>query len=255
VTLSSPAFPSLLQAPVGAGVPILSSTGTLVGSTLSCTAGAWAGDLDEAFDFLAPQSFAYSWSENGAPIAGAASSTLPASSPGSYACQVTASNQAGSTTQSSAPVTVTAPPAISLPSPQAQFPRITRLGESAKTWRTGTRRAQISANKPPLGTTFSFTLNEAASVSFTFTQSVGGRRVAKKCVAQTSRNRHKAKCARAVIAGSLPFTGRAGVNKVRFYGVIGRKTLKPGSYTLLVSATAASRHSATSTLHFTIAPS
>ncbi|HME03900.1 MAG TPA: hypothetical protein VKG38_12835 [Solirubrobacteraceae bacterium] len=40
---------------------------------------------------------------------------------------------------------------------------------------------------------------------------------------------------------------------MRFEGLISKhKKFKPGSYTLLVTATASSKHSATGTLHFTI---
>jgi hypothetical protein len=57
-----------------------------------------------------------------------------------------------------------------------------------------------------------------------------------------------------VTAATLRFTGQAGTDKVRFEGVISKRhQLKPGSYTLLVTATASGRHSTTSTLHFTIA--
>ena len=44
------------------------------------------------------------------------------------------------------------------------------------------------------------------------------------------------------------------MNKVSFEGLISKhKKLKPGSYTLLLTATASGEHSTPSTLHFTIA--
>ena len=88
-------------------MPVVSG-GAIVSATLSCSQGVWAPDLVSEFDYLAPQSFAFAWSENGTPLAGATLSSITASSPGSYACQVTASNQAGSAAQSSASVTITA---------------------------------------------------------------------------------------------------------------------------------------------------
>ena len=73
------------------------------------------------------------------------------------------------------------------------------VGQSASVWREGNGLAQISSKKkPPLGTTFSFTLNEAGAVTFTFSHQVGGRRAHGKCVAPSSRNKHKAKCKRTV---------------------------------------------------------
>ena len=99
-----PKYPALLEAPSGAGAPVVGG-GSTTGSKLSCSRGAWDSDLPESFLYRAPQRFAYNWSENGTAIFGSSSSITP-SSPGSYACRVTASNYAGSTTQTSAASTV-----------------------------------------------------------------------------------------------------------------------------------------------------
>ncbi len=139
-------------------------------------------------------------------------------------------------------------------------PILSSLSETAKTWREGNALAHISAKKKskkklPLGTTFSFSLNERASVTFTFTEPAGGRKVGKTCVAQTKKNKQKQRCTRTVVAGTLTFSAHAGTNKVRFEGVIPKhKKLGPGSYILLVTATnAAGQHSSTRSLRFTIA--
>ena len=195
-TVNGPHFPALLQAPSGAGVPVVSG-GAIVSATLSCSQGVWAPDLVSEFDYLAPQSFAFAWSENGTPLAGATSSSITASSPGSYACQVTASNQAGSAAQSSASVTITAAsqPPTSQPTPtstptQTPTPTLSSLSETAKIWREGKALPAISSmksKKPPIGTTFSVSLNEAASVTFTFTEPAAGRTVGNNCVARPRR--------------------------------------------------------------------
>ncbi|MGO9761077.1 MAG: FG-GAP repeat protein [Solirubrobacteraceae bacterium] len=156
-----------------------------------------------------------------------------------------------------APVTVP----VSVPiSGALTAPIVSGLSETARTWREGHLLAQISTGaskqkkKPPIGTTFSFGLNESASVTFTFTESAGGRKVGKKCEAQTNKNKHKHRCTRTVLAGTLTFSAHAGTNKVHFEGLISKhEKLAPGSYTLLVTATASGKRSATSTLHFTIA--
>ncbi len=105
-----------------------------------------------------------------------------------------------------------------------------------------------------MGTTFSFTLNEQANVSFVFTQRVRGRKVRGKCVAQTKGNRRKPACLRTVTRGTLGFSGHAGVNHVAFQGRISRsKRLAPGTYTLLITASDATRRkSGTARLTFTI---
>ncbi len=139
-------------------------------------------------------------------------------------------------------------------------PTLSGLGQSAKTWREGTKLAKLSASgakgrkKLPVGTTFSFKLDRAAQVTFAFAQAARGRRVGKRCVAQTHKNRHKRRCTRTVVPGTLSFAAHAGTNKVRFQGLISRrKKLRPGSYKLLVTATAAGKRSRTGTLSFTIA--
>jgi hypothetical protein len=89
-----------------------------------------------------------------------------------------------------------------------------------------------------VGTTFSFTLNEQASVSFAFTQQVGGRKVNGRCVAQTKANRRRHACRRLLTRGTLSFTGHTGRNKLSFQGRVSRsKRLKPGTYTLIITAT------------------
>jgi CopC domain len=142
-------------------------------------------------------------------------------------------------------------------------PVLSNLSETAKTWREGNALAHITAkkknnnndnNKKPVGTTFSFGLNEPASVTLTFTEPASGRKAGKTCVTQTKKNKKKKRCTRTVTVGTLTFTAHTGTNKVHFEGLISKhKKLRPGSYTLMVTATASGKHSTTSTLHFTIA--
>jgi CSLREA domain-containing protein len=127
--------------------------------------------------------------------------------------------------------------------------------ESHRRWREGSRLATFSRTRPlPVGTTFSFMLNEQARVSFTFRQSLPGRRVNGKCLAQNERNSRKHACKHAVTAGGLSFTGHPGVNKVAFQGRLSTSSkLKPGYYTLTITAVGASRQgSRPQTLSFTI---
>jgi hypothetical protein len=119
------------------------------------------------------------------------------------------------------------------PEPNETFPPpvVQHARQSAARWRAGNRLAGISRAKTPTGTTFSFSLNEQATVTFGFTQSVGGRKV-----------------------GTLTFTGHSGTNKVAFQGRISPKEkLKPGRYTLVITATnSAGMRSAPKSLSFTI---
>lgn len=139
-------------------------------------------------------------------------------------------------------------------------PVLSGLGQSAKTWVEGKQLARLSASiaakgkrKLPVGTTFSFKLDRPAQVTFTFTRSVRGRRVAKRCVAPTPKNKHKRLCKRSVVAGTLGFAAHLGTNKLRFAGLISkRKKLAPGTYKLLVTAAATGLRSRTASLSFTI---
>lgn len=102
------------------------------------------------------------------------------------------------------PVTATAPAGspVSVPAPPKLSVFLTRVTQSHRRWREGNRE----------GTTFSFSLNQAARVTFTFTQ----------------KNRQRA-------LGILTVTGHRGRNKVAFNGRINRHTnLKPGTYTVTI---------------------
>jgi DNA-binding beta-propeller fold protein YncE len=163
---------------------------------------------------------------------------------------------------------------LKLPTFKSKFPPITLFGrgsisptrvkltlsnlrETAVRWREGKALAHISSNKkqPPIGTRFSFDLSQAASVTFTFFQSLPGRSVAHRCVAPSRRNIHAHHCLRSLTAGTLKLAAGAGLSTVRFDGLLSsHKRLSPGNYTLVLSATSASGvHATTTALHFTIA--
>jgi outer membrane protein assembly factor BamB len=133
-------------------------------------------------------------------------------------------------------------------------PTIANPIQSNSTWSEGNKLATFSRKKTRIGTTFSFTLNEQASVSFAFTQQVGGRKVNGKCVAKANKNRHQPSCKRTVTRGTLTFTGHDGTNKVSFQGRISAsKKLPLGRYKLVVIATnAAGQRSSPKSLSFTI---
>jgi CSLREA domain-containing protein len=134
-------------------------------------------------------------------------------------------------------------------------PNVANATQSHRRWREGHRLASISRKKaPPVGTIFSFILNEQARVSFTFAHTAPGRKVNGKCVAQTKRNRHRHACKRAATAGAIVFTAHPGLNHVAFQGRLSpSKKLKPGTYTLTVAAANSAGQSAQpQTLNFTI---
>jgi hypothetical protein len=126
------------------------------------------------------------------------------------------------------------PPSPPVPGETSPPPAVQRARQSATRWREGNRLAHISRAKTPIGTTFSFSLNEQATVTLSFSRRVSGRRTA--------------------TAGALAFLGHSGTNKVAFQGRISPVVkLKSGRYTLVITATnSAGEHSAPKSLSFTI---
>ena len=124
-TVGAPIGPALLESP-SAGVAPAISGGSVAPAMLSCSQGMWASDLIGSLLYRAPQTFSFSWSVDGKPIAGATTPSIVASSPGGYACRVTATNHAGSTTQTSALHNVSSPP-----SPTARLASVSRSGATA----------------------------------------------------------------------------------------------------------------------------
>ncbi len=150
----------------------------------------------------------------------------------------TAAPGATSTTNTPPPQPTTpsaqiASPPPSVPSETSMPPAVQNARQSTTRWREGNRLARISRAKTPTGTTFSFSLSEQATVTFSFAQRVSGR---------------------TATAGRLTFTGHSGTNRVAFQGRISPvKRLKPGRYTLVITATnTAGVRSAPKSLSFTI---
>jgi FG-GAP repeat protein len=147
------------------------------------------------------------------------------------------------------------------PQPTRITPTITALRQATSVWREGSRLAQISAKarrrpRPPVGTTFTFTLNEPARVLLRFTHQVPGRKLRNGCLAPTRKTAHVSRCTRTIVAGTVRLTAHRGTNHVRFQGHVSRtRKLRPGRYTLTVTATDASRRSTTARpLRFKIVP-
>jgi hypothetical protein len=155
--------------------------------------------------------------------------------------------------QSTRIVTITVVSASSAAPPPTP-PSVTGATQSHATWREANALPTFAKTRPPVGTSFSITLNEQAHVSFTFARQLPGRTLNGRCVAQTHGNRHEPACTRTVAAGTLRFTAHAGPNTVGFQGRITRTSkLAPGAYTLTIAATnTGGQRSQPQTLTFTV---
>jgi IPT/TIG domain len=117
-------------------------------------------------------------------------------------------------------------------------PTVANLIQSHKSWRSGRALATLARHRAPLGTTFSFGLDQPSTVRLAFTQNASGRSVNGRCVAQTRKNRKRHACKRTVPRGTLSMTGHTGTNKLTFQGHLTRsKMLKTGRYSVTITAT------------------
>ena len=86
----------------------------------------------------------------------------------------------------------------------------------------------------------SFRLDEAATVRFTIQRRRPGRRVNRRCVRPTPRNRRRPRCARHVDVGTFSATAAAGPTQLRF-----TRRLPPGRYRLVAVARDAAGNTST----------
>jgi hypothetical protein len=104
------------------------------------------------------------------------------------------------------------------------------------------------------GTKVRYTLNEAASVTFTVVQPQPGRRAAGgRCVKATRANRRARRCTRLVaLPGSFRRASGAGANSFRFTGRLAGHKLKPGKYQLVATPRAGAKTGRTASASFRI---
>jgi hypothetical protein len=176
-------------------------------------------------------------------------------SPGTYRVTVTSADVLGNATSAAASVAIVGAGANN---GAASVPRLTGVRLTHTRFRVSGRPTAVTAStrrKPPLGTTFQFTLSEPAAVQIAFTRTAPGLRSAGHCVAPTAklRRRHARPCSRTVAVGRLTRLHESrGADSIAFTGRIGRRALAPGSYGAALTATAAGRTSPPSRLALTI---
>jgi alpha-tubulin suppressor-like RCC1 family protein len=125
----------------------------------------------------------------------------------------------------------------SQPSETSPPPSVQNTRQSANRWHEGNPLAHRGHTQTPAGTTFSFSLNEPATVSLSFIQLPGGGRSGHGCLAAAHAKMEDKSCGHTVARGTLSFTGHSGINNVVFTGRISRDNkLKPGRYELIVTA-------------------
>ncbi len=178
---------------------------------------------------------------------------------GIYSVLITASRTAGPSTITATDTTlgltgITTLDQLSL----APVPAFTdRLSQSHSRWLEHAEKQH--QRTPPVGTTFTVTVDQSSRVTLTFIQATSGRRSSRRknaaCAAASSRNRKFPRCIRLIPAGTLLVAAHAGANPIPFAGKLPHTgMLKPGTYRVTATATNAAGATVTSaTLTFTVA--
>jgi hypothetical protein len=169
----------------------------------------------------------------------AAGATVSTSSPGTRSFVVAATDSEGATSTTTVSYTVV-----------AALPKITSLQETASQW----LERPSKGLRLPLGTTFSFALDQSARVKLSFTRLANGRVAAGRCVPPTLAGPRARRCTRGLSAGTVTLAAAPGANSVSFAGKTSTGRLPPGTYTVVLHATGLSGRASTAlALLFTIA--
>ena len=104
----------------------------------------------------------------------------------------------------------------------------------------------------PRGTTFSFRLDQPATVTLRIQRKLPGRRVGRVCRRPTLLLRSRPRCTRLVLKATLRRTARVGLNRIRFSGRIRGRALRPGRYRAAFTAANAAGTSPLRALSFRI---
>jgi DNA-binding beta-propeller fold protein YncE len=271
-TVSNPNFVALLETPLAAGAPTVT-----VGSSdaaVRCSPGAWAPDQVASFLYRAPHTFGYQWSLDGVDIPGATASTNAPAVAGAYRCRVTASNEAGSADQTSAPRDLNPPPDSGNQSlggggnqppgasnqsnggaGRATRARIAALRETHSRFAVASASTPLSARaarKPTArGTVFAFRLDQPAAVKIAIQTRARGQR-GHRCLAQTRNRSRGPRCILTATVATLTRGARQGSNRVSFTGRVSGRALPPGRYQARFTAIDSAGASRPQTLTFTI---
>ena len=146
-------------------------------------------------------------------------------------------------------------PAGCRPPPVATVARITALSETNPTFAAASASTPLTghtARGHQRGTTFSFSLDQPATVTVTIKRTTAGRLVSRACKPATKARRHKPRCTLYTAVATLTRTGHSALNKLPFTGRIRHKALSPGRYQAGFTATDSAGTSKALTIAFSM---
>ncbi len=257
------------------GQPAITGTAA-VGQTLTCSAGSFGAAGDGAVNpngtLSASPTDSYLWSSGTTKLASTQTYTVTAGDQGqSLTCTETATGAYGQGSATSAGVTIPSAPSTSTTSTTPSTTTTTTTTATATTTTTTSTKSTLPVltlsgvhqshgtwgekkvkHGPPVGTTFTFSLNTVATVTLTFARTTTGRAVGGTCVAMTRKNARKRHCTLSKKVGSYAQASSAGSTTLPFTGKLSGRLLVAGTYTVTFTATAGGATTAPHKLAFTI---
>jgi virginiamycin B lyase len=131
------------------------------------------------------------------------------------------------------------PPPNPLPPPDTTSPLVTSVSLTNTVFRRGLLLAKLTGLRRaiPTGTTIRWRVNEQSRSTLRFSRLVTGRRVGRRCLANTRARRSRPRCTRKLSPRRLTYTTAPGPRRLRFQGRLSRtRRLSPGRYELAIQA-------------------
>ena len=132
---------------------------------------------------------------------------------------------------------------------------ISGLSQTHSVFRAGAKSTPLLASTTrsvPRGNTFSFRLDQPATVTVRIQRKLPGRRVGRTCKRPTAQLRRRPRCTRLVTKATLRRSARVGLNRIAFSGRIRSRALPTGRYRATFTAATTAGTSAVHALSFRI---
>jgi hypothetical protein len=241
----SPPTHTLTVAKTGSGSGTVSSSPAGIDCGPTCSAGFAVGASVTLIATPDSGSTFAGWSGGGCAGTGNCGVVMDADKAVTATFQPASSDQPGS--QSTPPPGLSSSPVL-----PAAFSSLFQTHSVFRVGPTSTPLFGRTSRSFPRGTTFSFGLNQAATVTVRIQRKLSGRLVGRVCKAPSRSLIHRPRCTRLVTKATLRRTARIGVNRIAFSGRIRGHALPAGFYRAAFTAANAAGTSVPRALNFRI---